>query len=173
MTEFSIQGQRVCLRKIAPEDAPKLIAGLQLLSEATRYARFFFAKTGFSPAELDRLTHCDGITREAWVAEWASAAQRPLIGVARWERDPGDPERAEVAFVIRDDWQRQGLGTALLRQLAVQAQQQGIRYFHAEMLWDNVGALRVLAAIGRRVPRAARGTGTMTQVFELDDPAGA
>ena len=109
---------KICIRAITPDDAPKLVAGLHDLSEKTRYARFFFFKRAFASDELLSLTHCDGISHGALVAELSDVTDRPLIAVARWIRDAIDPTMTEVAFLTRDDWQRHGIGTALVKKIA-------------------------------------------------------
>ena len=41
-----------------------------------------------------------------------------LLGVGRWVRSPLDPELAEVAYLVADDFQGQGLGRVIARSLA-------------------------------------------------------
>ncbi|HEY1238795.1 MAG TPA: GNAT family N-acetyltransferase [Solirubrobacterales bacterium] len=53
-----------------------------------------------------------------------------LIGVARYIRQD-DPERAEVAVAVADAWQRRGVGSQLLQELAVRAHHAGITSFVA------------------------------------------
>ncbi len=45
--------------------------------------------------------------------------------------------RAEVAFVIRDEWQNRGLGTFVFKHLVSIAKRNGIAGFTAEVLRDN------------------------------------
>ncbi|MDR9501813.1 MAG: GNAT family N-acetyltransferase, partial [Desulfurivibrionaceae bacterium] len=45
--------------------------------------------------------------------------------------------RAEVAFVIRDAWQNQGIGTFLFQHLVHIAKKNGISGFTAEVLREN------------------------------------
>ena len=59
-----------------------------------------------------------------------------LVGVARYERYPNTSE-AEVAFLVRDDYQHLGLGPRLLKDLASAARSRGITVFRAETLCRN------------------------------------
>jgi GNAT superfamily N-acetyltransferase len=56
--------------------------------------------------------------------------------VARYAVDPATGA-AEVAFVVRDDWQGQGLGKHLFRELIRIGREQGIRRFTADVMADN------------------------------------
>jgi GNAT superfamily N-acetyltransferase len=49
------------------------------------------------------------------------------VGVARYVRAGADPEVAEVAVTVVDDWQGRGLGRALLERLAARARREGVR----------------------------------------------
>ena len=70
-----------------------------------------------------------------------------LIGVARYHTDPAT-NYVDVAFVIRDDWQRQGLGGQLLNHLIEIARANGIEGFSADVLGDNIAMLRVFHKSG-------------------------
>ena len=71
-----------------------------------------------------------------------------IVGHAGWEREPDQPERAEVALEIADTMQGKGLGTALLCQLAEAANEMGIQVFDAEVLPENHKMLRVVSDCG-------------------------
>ena len=85
------------------------------LSEESRYRRFFTTKNELSAAELDYLVDVDHEDHEAIIAIDPSSGE--VLGVARYIRSKDDAEVAEVAVTVADDWQRRGLGRALLRPL--------------------------------------------------------
>jgi RimJ/RimL family protein N-acetyltransferase len=128
-------GHQVLVRALRPDDAPALAEGFEQLSETSRYRRFFTAKPHLSEESLAFLTAVDHHDHEALVAVAPGSGQ--LLGVARFVRNPQEPDRAEVAVTVTDSWQRRGLGTALLRELAQRAAEEGIRYFTAEILAEN------------------------------------
>jgi len=59
-----------------------------------------------------------------------------------------DDHTAEVALVVRDEWQRQGLGTALATRTLLAAEARGFDLFVAQMLYENVGVMRLLDRVG-------------------------
>ena len=156
------------LRPIAPEDAPRLIAGLELLTDETRFARFFFLKRAFSATELEHLTQCDGINHLALVVEGIDDPQRQLIAVGRWIRDPQAPELASIAYVTSDRWQRLGIGERLVRELAREALARGIAKFRAEILWGNAAAVKLLERVGVREKEVMIGSGASELIYRID-----
>lgn len=140
-------GARVRLRPIAPEDKALLAASFERLSEQSRYRRFLTAKDKLSAAELvylvDEVDHSD---HEAIAA--FDPATGALLGIARYVRSKEDPQAAEVAVTVADDWQRRGLGRALLDRLTYRARREGIRRFSALVLGENRPALGLFADLG-------------------------
>ena len=139
-------GARVRLRPIAPGDKPLLAASFEQLSEESRYRRFFTAKNELSEAELDYLVDVDHSDHEAIVA--VDAASGNVVGVARYIRSTGDPEVAEVAVTVVDDWQGRGLGRALTDRLTYRARREGVRRFSALVHADNPASLALLKGTG-------------------------
>jgi GNAT superfamily N-acetyltransferase len=66
-----------------------------------------------------------------------------IIAVGRYYLDPRT-NRAEVAFTVRDEWQRRGIGTFLLKYLITLARRHGIAGFTAEVLAENKNMQAVL-----------------------------
>ncbi|MDA0178971.1 GNAT family N-acetyltransferase [Solirubrobacter phytolaccae] len=142
-------GTTVLVRPIEPEDKPLLSLGLKTLSPETAMRRFLTLKTSFSAAELRYLTEVDQVDHIALVA--VDADHGFLIGVARCVRVA--PDTAELAIVIGDPWQRQGLGRALVDELAVRASAQGITRFSGTMMATNRGAVRLMRGFGTHIDR--------------------
>ncbi len=59
--------------------------------------------------------------------------------------------RAEVAFVVRDNWQNKGIGKYLLRYLGTIARRNGIAGFTAEVLRENKAMQAVFFKSGYKV----------------------
>ncbi len=134
------------LRALRPDDGPGLAEAFEQLSETSRYQRFFTAKPHLSERSLAYFTDVDHRDHEALVAAAPGSGQ--LVGVARFIRNPQEPDQAEVAVTVIDSWQRRGLGTALLRELAQRAAEEGIRHFTAEMLAENKPMLTLARRLG-------------------------
>jgi len=158
-------GTRVLVRPIRPDDKEALAAGLAKLSPESRYRRFLRPVTKLSERELRYLTEIDYADHFAWVA--ADADDETVgYGVARYVRDPKDPEVAEAAVAIIDDHQGKGLGSILVRLLAATAREHGIRAFRGWVLGDNREILAPLERIGaRRTPEH----GVLRVEIDLDD----
>jgi RimJ/RimL family protein N-acetyltransferase len=80
------------------------------------------------------------------------------VGIARYIRDAGDPQAAEIAVTIVDDWQGRGLGTELLARLSGRARSEGIRRFTALADAGNVAVAALLRNAGARLVHRGRGT---------------
>jgi RimJ/RimL family protein N-acetyltransferase len=140
-------GTTVTVRPIKPEDKEALASGLSRVSPESRYRRFLRPVTSLSPKELAYLTEIDYTNHFAWVAVDPDDDQLGL-GVARYVRDAKDPEVAEAAVIVVDDYQGKGLGTILLRLLVATAVDNGITTFRGWVLGDNVEILRPLERLG-------------------------
>lgn len=93
-----------------------------------------------------------------------------LVGVARLARfSYGEVENsAEVAVVVRDDFQGQGIGTALLRLLLILARQMQFSALTATVQADNTTIFRMLAKM--KVPVHTRTRQGETEMWiALDD----
>jgi RimJ/RimL family protein N-acetyltransferase len=77
--------------------------------------------------------------REAVVA----VVNDEIVGVARYARRPGS-DSAELAVVVADDWQRQGLATRMCGVLSGLAATAGVRQFNLNMQADNPAVLRLV-----------------------------
>jgi GNAT superfamily N-acetyltransferase len=113
-------------------------------------------KKELSAAELRYFTDVDHHDHEALGA--LDRAGGHGVGIARYIRDADDPQAAEIAVTIVDDWQGRGLGTELLAQLSGRARQEGIRRFTALADAGNVAVAALLRNAGGRLVRRGRGT---------------
>ena len=76
------------------------------------------------------------------------------------------PGTAEVAFVVIDQRQGQGIGGALMKHLAAIARQAGLKEFVAEVLPENVPMLRVFDKSGSSLSKKLE-AGVMHIVLQL------
>ena len=158
-------GTMVHLRPIRPDDAPRLVDFHAHLSPYSVYRRFFSAHPRLSAAEVERFTCVDYVDRMALIAEDGDR----LVAVGRYDRSPGKAE-AEVAFVVADQYQHQGIGTLLLEQLADAGWRNGITTFVAKTLMENREMLAVFADSGFRVTTSVEdGIVSATILIEPDE----
>jgi GNAT superfamily N-acetyltransferase len=149
-------GSSVTIRPIHPHDAEALRTGFERLSDESRYRRFLCPVRELSGSMLRYLTEVDHHDHEALTAVTADGG---LVGVARWVRSRSDPQVAEVAVTVADDWQGRGLGTALLGLLADRARVDGITRFTALVLATNRDMLDLFEDLGP-IRIVERGSGT-------------
>jgi RimJ/RimL family protein N-acetyltransferase len=151
-------GTSVLIRPITADDKALLVRGMAALSPQSARLRFLRPKRHLTLAELRYLTEVDQVDHYALVAVLADEPAT-MAGVGRWVRHREHPDAAEVAVVVGDCYQRQGLGTALGAALADGARALGIARFNATMLPENTAAQRLFAHIsGRLSTRVDRGT---------------
>ncbi len=155
-------GTEIGFRHIRPDDKENLEAALRRLSPESRHKRFLAPKPSFNARELRYLTELDGFDH---VAILAVRAEDPdaIVGVARFVRLRDLPDTAEVAIVVGDAFQGQGLGRELGRRIADEARTRDVRRFTATLLGDNVAAHRLFHAISDRLEgRMEGGTRVLT-----------
>lgn len=158
-------GSHVVIRQVHRGDAALLADGFSRLSAESRSLRFMTGKAALSPAELRYFTEVDHHDHEALGA--LSHGDGRGLGIARYIRHPEDPEAAEVAVTVIDDWQGRGLGTELLNELADRAYQHGIRRFTALVAADNAAVIGLLRSVGAEVRVTHREPGSIEYEIKL------
>ena len=163
-------GMKLHLRPIVAEDEPLLHEAVASMSERTVYFRFFSPIKRMSDAMAHRLAVVDYHDRFALVA----ATHRPtgkerIVGVARYDR-AHDTDVAEVAVAVIDEFQRHGLGSVLLSELARVARAQGIVTFQLIVLPENREMLGLLRKLGW-IHHAKLNGGVYEISFDLPDLA--
>jgi GNAT superfamily N-acetyltransferase len=161
-------GRRILVRPLLPGDRQELAARYDELSAASRRARFGSAPEQLRPRQLDQLLDLDYDDRFALAALVVDESGERGVGVARYVRHHDDPTIAEVAVVVVDGEQRQGIGTLLLGELVETARQHGITTFRATVGWQSTLLLDAARAAGATIRPAEPGVAEVT--FELSDP---
>ncbi len=148
-------GLRVTIRAIRPDDRDAVIATLKGLDEKTIYLRFFELRRKVSDRELTEATDVDFVRTVALVICLRNGSGEKIIGGGRYIAfgDAEPPDRAEVAFMVEEDYQGLGIASLTLGHLALIAKQKGIVQFHAEVLLENKGMLKVFDRSGFQVKK--------------------
>lgn len=139
-------GAIVRMRAIRPDDMDRLRRLHGRLSTDAIVFRFFRVLPRLSEEMAERFTHVDYVSRMALVATVGSGDAEELIAVVRYDRT--DATTAEIAFVVRDDWQGKGIATALLHHLAVYGRAHGFTRFVAITMGSNARMIEVLRYAG-------------------------
>jgi len=145
-------GLRCDIRPIRPEDEPLLVHFHHKLSEESvymRYTHMMNLQHRISHERLTRICFIDYDQEMVLVADHKdpSTGSHQLLGVARLSRFHNSPN-AEFAMIIADGFQRQGLGTELLRQLLAIARMENIPQVEAYMLPSNVAMRKICQSLG-------------------------
>jgi RimJ/RimL family protein N-acetyltransferase len=157
----------VVIRPIRPDDKPLLSDGLRRLSDESVHRRFLTPKRSFSGSELRYLTEINAVDHVALVAEDPADPTRHLIAVGRFVRLTDDPDAAEVAITVADNWQGRGLGSLVGAHLAHAARNRGIKRFTATMAADNRAAHRLMARLTSHLQQRHAGGGVDELVLDL------
>src|SRR5262249_54959354 len=146
-------GTGLLLRPIRPEDEPLLVAFHETLSERSVALRYFHAMKLSARVAHERLTRIcfvDYDREMVLVAQRQADGGRKILGVGRLSKMRGTDD-AEFALLISDQFQRRGLGTALLERLVKIARDEGIRRIVGSILPENLGMRRICKKLGFRM----------------------
>jgi acetyltransferase len=150
-------GINVVIRPIRPEDEPLAVKFHQNLSEQSIYLRYFHLVKLSQRIAHDRLVRlcCMDYDREmALVADHQDeAGNHELLAIARLSKLHGVNE-AEFAMLVSDAYQRQGLGTELLKRLVQIGKDEGLNRITADILYENAAMQRVAEKAGFRLYRS-------------------
>jgi len=144
-------GTEVLIRPIRPEDEGMLIAFHRALSETTVRLRYM------APLRLDQRTTHERLIRVCFsdydrdialvVENRPAGGEAEIVAVGRLSRRNAADD-GEFALLVRDDWQRRGLGTELLRRIVDIARAERIPRVTATMLPSNTAMIRISEALG-------------------------
>lgn len=163
-------GTRIDVRPIEPSDEPLLHEAVAAMSERTVYFRFFTPLKRMPDALAHRLAVVDYNDRFAIVGTMRRPnGKERIIGVARYDRASGT-DVAETAVAVVDEFQRRGLGSALLTILAKVAREHGIKTFSLIVLPENQQMLGLLRKMGW-IHQARLNGGVYEISFDLPDEA--
>lgn len=152
-------GTPVTIRPIRPEDEPLMVKFHQTLSEQSVYYRYFSQlklDQRIAHERLIRMCFNDYDREIALVAEHKDpkTGTHEILGVGRLSKARGMNE-AEFALIISDKYQRNGLGTELLRRLVQIGRDEKLDRITATILADNHGMHLVSKKVGFKLHRDA------------------
>jgi GNAT superfamily N-acetyltransferase len=160
-------GIDIVCRTVHPDDKRLLAEGMRRLSSASRHARFHSGTNSLSASELTYLTELDGVDHYAIGAVLPLPGGRESgIGIAKFVRFRHEPEVAEPAVTVIDDYQGCGVGTALLRRVVDAARERDVKRFRCEFLAENQRVSSILDEFQKH-SIAHREQGVVTMEFPL------
>ncbi|RMF76016.1 MAG: GNAT family N-acetyltransferase [Acidobacteria bacterium] len=162
-------GSEVWLRPIRPDDKQRLLEAFSRLSETSRYQRFLSDRVTLDEKTLRFLTEVDGWDHVCLVAlDGPDDATAHGLASARFVRDADDPQVAEPAVTVIDEWQGRGLGRALLVRLMEAARERGVTVFRSTILASNEAIRRLVEQVGGKARVQRKGELLMIE-FDLPE----
>ena len=142
-------GTRLTVRPIQPDDKLQLQELFFRLSSESIYFRFLGQRKELPDKEAEHIANVDCRTRMALVAVHEQYGRINIVAVAQYDAlTPDEPDVAEVAIIVEDDYQGRGLGTFLAKRLAAYATKHGIRFLQFAVHHGNTRVLRFVRHSG-------------------------
>ena len=137
-------GSIFAVRPVVPEDKSLIALGFDRLSDRSRYLRFLGPMPTLSRRQLAYLSELDHLNH---VAIGFLDGDDP-VAIGRWVRFEDEPEDADVAVTVLDEYQGRGVGRTVIQVLAMIARHRDIRWLHFDVLAENTPMLKVLDGLG-------------------------
>jgi len=144
--EAGRDGRRIEIRALRPTDRDDLLAAVDRTGAESLYRRFFSPRRSFSEREVAGFLNVDFADHVALVAVVEEDGLAEIAGGGRYALI--EPGIAEVAFMVVDRHQGNGIGAMLMRHLVAIAREGGLRELVAEVLAGNAAMLKVLRKSG-------------------------
>jgi len=143
-------GTTILIRAVRPDDKPRFQAAFANLERDSIYRRFLSYKKELTDADLEHATGVDFDRVVALVATVGAGGAEAIIAGARYVSDPGPAPHcnAEIAFLVEEDYQGQGIAGCLLDHLVRIAGAKGLSQLCADVLANNRPMLTVFERSG-------------------------
>jgi RimJ/RimL family protein N-acetyltransferase len=141
-------GRPVKIRALRPDDKTNMLSAIDRTGPESLKRRFFVTKRKFSDMETAFFMNIDFIDHVALVAEVNEDGGAAIVGGGRYV--VVEPGQAEIAFIVIDSYQRQGIGAILVQHIVELARAAGLKQLSADVLPENVAMLTVLGKFGFR-----------------------
>lgn len=152
ITDFEWKDYALRIGSVLPSNKRDISEGLRYMSpESIRY-RFLGSKKEFTEKELEYLTVLDGWNHYA-IGILEQHDPKRGIAIIRLVRSSKNPQEAEIAITIIDDYQRKGLGTFLMNLMLLAARERDINLLTFTFLPQNEGIIHLIERLGPPVTK--------------------
>ncbi len=149
---YSTRGQQIFARPVAPSDAGPIAELLAGLSAQSLFLRYCMPMPRMAPEMVTRESARLGQSHAARQLTVVGLARlgdvEQVIAIAELARGAACPNVAEIALVVADAYQREGIGSSLCAYLVAAARRQGLAALRAMALAENAAVRRMVARIG-------------------------
>jgi len=143
-------GTLLTVRPVHPTDEPRVRELFYSLSQESLYTRFMSRMKWVPRKQMQEFVYIDHRNEVCIVATIPESDGEDFVAMGGYYLDPRT-NRAEVAFVVRDDFQNRHIGSFLLKHLGNIARRNGIAGFTAEVLDVNKSMQSVFQTSGLSV----------------------
>jgi len=146
-TRSGTGGRRFTLRPVLPQDdllLAELVAGLSAEARRNR----FFGAVNLSLAHLRQMSNVDYRQQMGLVVTTQLHGRERVVADARYCIEAGGGNGAELALMVDERWQRQGLGQWALQSLQQAASQAGLTWLHGAVQCGNGPMLSLVQRCG-------------------------
>jgi len=140
-------GVEIFVRPVKITDEPLMKDFFYSLSDASMQRRFISERKDMPHERLQDFVVIDYTSEIILLAFTQEKGGEELVGVGQYAII-GETHTADVAFVVRDDHQEQGIGRELLRYLTLLAKKQGLLGFTADVLISNARMMSLFETMG-------------------------
>ena len=165
-----LDGRRVVIRPVLPQDEQLTVAFFGGLPSSARYDRFMSPMRNLPPELVKRFTNIDYAQHLALVAETFEDGRETVVAEARYAVRDG--AEAEFAVSVDPKWQGKGLASHLLSKLLCRAAQGGLQRVVGETLATNAAMQHLARKAGFTVRRSPDVSGILLLEKELGAASG-
>ena len=154
-----IDGHRVVIRPVLPQDEQLTATFFSALPSAARYDRFMSPMRNLPPELVKRFTNIDYAQHVALVAETFEEGCETVVAEARYVVRDGT--EAEFAVSVDPAWQGKGIASRLLSKLICRAGQAGLHRVVGETLATNATMQHLARKAGFVIRRSTDVSGVL------------
>jgi acyl-CoA hydrolase len=129
-------------RAIRPSDEEGMRHLFYRFSDESVYARYFHSISSMPHAKMQEYVNVDWTQVMSIVGLIGEEGRGRIIAEARYIKIPAGPY-AEIVFVVDENYQRLGIASFLYKMLIGLALEKGLKGFTAEVLFSNIGIMKV------------------------------
>ena len=149
-------GFQLLFRPVKISDEPLLKDFFYALSDNSMYRRFISSRKDMPHERLQEFAVIDYTQEMVIVATVSEQEKEEVVGVGQYGIGQ-DIHSAEVAFAVRDVFQKRGIGTELLNYLVYLGKRNGLLAFTAEVLFENKPMLTIFERAGFKIISSSSG----------------
>ena len=143
-------GTQLTIRPVHPTDEPRVREMFYTLSQESLYTRFMSRMKWVPRKQVQEFVYIDHRNEVSIVASVPESDGEDIVAIGGYYLNPAT-NRAEVAFVVSDNWQNRHIGSFLFKHLIHVARRNGIAGFTAEVLRENKAMQNVFNNSGLKV----------------------